>query len=108
MLESDERCKPMPSGPIPRSRRGVTHSSAPSRSRSTGFPGDRSVSSWTGGALVPVYRSGIQNVRWVRPVLVGTIEYREMTRRLRHSSWRGLRTDKSPDEVIWPELDDQS
>lgn len=50
----------------------------------------------------------ISNVRWVRPVLVGTIEYREITRRLRHSSWKGVRTDKTPDEVIWPELDDQS
>ncbi|MFE0750708.1 non-homologous end-joining DNA ligase [Gordonia sp. NPDC058843] len=50
----------------------------------------------------------IRNVRWVRPVLVGTIEYREITRRLRHPSWKGFRSDKTPDEVIWPELDDQS
>ncbi|CAM3290199.1 hypothetical protein WIMU106979_24855 [Williamsia muralis] len=50
----------------------------------------------------------IRNVRWARPVLVGTIEYREMTRRLRRSSWKGFRTDKIPDEVICPELDDRS
>lgn len=50
----------------------------------------------------------ISNVRWVKPVLVGTIEYREITRRLRHSSWKGFRTDKTPDEVIWPEPDDRS
>ena len=49
----------------------------------------------------------IRNVRWVRPVLIGTIEYRELTRRLRHPSWKGLRTDKTPDEVIWPEHDTQ-
>ncbi|MFQ6230202.1 hypothetical protein [Nocardia sp. NPDC002869] len=34
---------------------------------------------------------------WVDPVLVGDIEYREYTGEgLRHPSWRGLRTDKTP------------
>ncbi len=38
--------------------------------------------------------------RWVDPVLVGDIEYREYTGEgLRHPSWRGLRTDKDPAEV---------
>ncbi|MFE0752174.1 non-homologous end-joining DNA ligase [Gordonia sp. NPDC058843] len=44
-------------------------------------------------------------LRWVAPALVGTIEYREFHRRLRHPSWKGFRTDKNPSEVIWPELD---
>jgi bifunctional non-homologous end joining protein LigD len=43
-------------------------------------------------------------VRWVRPLLVGTVEYREFTRRLRHPSWKGLRTDKTPDEALWADL----
>lgn len=33
-------------------------------------------------------------VRWVQPTLVGTVEYREFNRRLRHPSWKGLRPDK--------------
>lgn len=39
--------------------------------------------------------------RWTRPVLVGEVQFTEWTDdgRLRHPSWRGLRTDKSPDEV---------
>ncbi|MGW1737373.1 ATP dependent DNA ligase [Nocardia sp. NPDC001965] len=42
--------------------------------------------------------------RWVDPVLVGDIEYREYTGEgLRHPSWRGLRTDKDPAEVGIPE-----
>ena len=38
---------------------------------------------------------------WVRPELVGEVEYGEFTPGgiLRHSRWRGLRPDKSPDEV---------
>lgn len=40
---------------------------------------------------------------WVDPVLVGDIEFREFTGDgLRHPSWRGLRTDKSPQEVTVP------
>jgi bifunctional non-homologous end joining protein LigD len=42
-------------------------------------------------------------VRWVRPELIGDIEYREYTGEgLRHPSWRGLRTDKGPDEISLP------
>ncbi|MFH5231841.1 ATP-dependent DNA ligase [Antrihabitans spumae] len=38
---------------------------------------------------------------WVTPKLVGEVRFGEWTgsRRLRHPSWRGLRTDRSPDEV---------
>ncbi|MGA6207431.1 non-homologous end-joining DNA ligase [Nocardia testacea] len=40
---------------------------------------------------------------WVDPVLVADIEYREYTGEgLRHPSWRGLRNDKTPDEVDLP------
>lgn len=43
-----------------------------------------------------------RDVTYVRPELVGEVRYGEMTPdgRLRHPSWRGLRPDKSPDEVV--------
>ncbi|MFE7798714.1 non-homologous end-joining DNA ligase [Nocardia sp. NPDC057440] len=42
-------------------------------------------------------------VHWVRPKLVGDIEYREYTGEgLRHPSWRGLRSDKDLAEVTLP------
>jgi bifunctional non-homologous end joining protein LigD len=39
---------------------------------------------------------------WVRPELVGEIEFGEWTRTgvARHPRWRGLRPDKSPEEVV--------
>ena len=39
---------------------------------------------------------------FVRPELVGEVRYSERTRdgRLRQPSWRGLRPDKAPDEVV--------
>jgi bifunctional non-homologous end joining protein LigD len=39
---------------------------------------------------------------WLDPVLVGEIEFGEWTRTgvARHPRWRGLRPDKSPDEVV--------
>lgn len=39
---------------------------------------------------------------WLRPVLVGEVVYGEWTRegRLRHPSWRGLRPDKHPEDVV--------
>lgn len=47
-------------------------------------------------------RPGIPH--WVEPVLVGDVEYREYTGEgLRHPSWRGLRLDKSREEVVVPE-----
>ncbi len=39
---------------------------------------------------------------WVRPRLVGEVSYAEFTSagRLRHPSWRGIRPDKSPTDVV--------
>jgi bifunctional non-homologous end joining protein LigD len=44
-----------------------------------------------------------KGVTFVRPELVGEVRYSERTGdgRLRQPSWRGLRPDKSPDEVVW-------
>ena len=41
------------------------------------------------------------DAHWVRPVLVGEVEFSEWTAagRLRHPSWRGWRTDKGPADV---------
>jgi bifunctional non-homologous end joining protein LigD len=43
-----------------------------------------------------------RDVTYVRPELVGEVRYGEMTSdgRLRHPSWRGLRSDKVPTEVV--------
>jgi bifunctional non-homologous end joining protein LigD len=43
-----------------------------------------------------------KDAHWVTPKLVGEVSFSEWTRdgRLRHPSWRGLRPDKSPGEVI--------
>jgi len=52
----------------------------------------------------PVPRDHARRARWVRPELVGEVEYRAVTldRRLRHTSWRGLRADKDPAQVTFP------
>jgi DNA ligase D-like protein (predicted ligase)/DNA ligase D-like protein (predicted polymerase)/DNA ligase D-like protein (predicted 3'-phosphoesterase) len=44
-----------------------------------------------------------KGVTFVRPELVGEVRYSERTSddHLRHPSWRGLRPDKNPDEVVW-------
>lgn len=44
-----------------------------------------------------------KGVTFVRPELVGEVRYSERTSddRLRQPSWRGLRPDKTPDEVTW-------
>jgi bifunctional non-homologous end joining protein LigD len=44
-----------------------------------------------------------KGVTFVRPELVGEVRYSERTSdgRLRQPSWRGLRPDKTPDEVRW-------
>ncbi|MGZ5374578.1 MAG: ATP-dependent DNA ligase [Aeromicrobium sp.] len=44
-----------------------------------------------------------RGVTFVRPELVGEVRYSERTSddRLRHASWRGLRTDTEPSEVVW-------
>jgi bifunctional non-homologous end joining protein LigD len=48
-----------------------------------------------------VPRSAARDAHWVEPAVVGEVEYRSWTSdgRLRHSSWRGLRPDRKPDEV---------
>lgn len=47
-------------------------------------------------------RREVRGVTFVRPELVGEVRYGELTPdgRLRHPSWRGLRPDKSPGEVV--------
>jgi bifunctional non-homologous end joining protein LigD len=49
-----------------------------------------------------VPRAHAKGARWVRPVLVGEVAFSEWTRdgRMRHPTWRGLREDKSPNEVV--------
>jgi len=49
-----------------------------------------------------VPRPHAKGARWVAPALVGEVAFSEWTRdgRMRHPTWRGLRPDKSPDEVV--------
>ena len=53
--------------------------------------------------LLDVPREDARDAHWVTPSLVGEVTYGELTEpgRLRHPVWRGLRPDKSPDEVVW-------
>ena len=53
--------------------------------------------------LVGVPREDARDAQWVEPELVGEVSYGELTEpgRLRHPVWHGLRTDKTPDEVVW-------
>ncbi|WP_086667091.1 DNA ligase D [Lentzea kentuckyensis] len=52
-------------------------------------------------------REDVVRARWVDPVLVGEVRFRQFTRgddgRLRHTAWRGLRADRDPSEVIAPQ-----
>ncbi|OBH04795.1 MULTISPECIES: ATP-dependent DNA ligase [unclassified Mycobacterium] len=50
----------------------------------------------------PLPRAEARGVTYVEPVLVGEVRYSEWTPddRLRQSSWRGLRPDKNPSEVV--------
>jgi bifunctional non-homologous end joining protein LigD len=49
----------------------------------------------------PVPRPHAKDAHWVRPEIVGEVQFAEWTGegRLRHPSWRGLRPDKSASEV---------
>ena len=49
-----------------------------------------------------VPRAHARDARWVRPELVGEVAFAEWTRqsRLRHPTWRGLRPDRSPADVV--------
>ncbi len=53
----------------------------------------------TGRPVPAMYARG---AHWVRPQLVGEVQYRNFTpdRTLRHPSWRGLRRDKAVHDVI--------
>ncbi len=55
--------------------------------------------------FLDVPREDARDAHWVTPSLVGEVTYGELTEpgRLRHPVWRGLRPDKSPDEVVWEE-----
>ena len=50
----------------------------------------------------PVPARDAKDAHWVAPRVVGEVAFAEWTRdgRLRHPSWRGLRPDKSPGEVV--------
>ena len=52
--------------------------------------------------FVDVPRLDAGDAQWVSPTLVGEVEFAEWTGddRLRQPSWRGWRTDKTPDEVV--------
>jgi len=52
--------------------------------------------------LVGVPGPDARDAHWMSPTLVGEVEFAEWTRdgRLRQPSWRGLRPDKSPDEIV--------
>ncbi|UWF76886.1 ATP-dependent DNA ligase [Microbacterium neungamense] len=52
-------------------------------------------------AVPDVPRPEAKDAQWVRPELVGEVEFSEWTPGgiLRHARWRGLRPDKTPDEV---------
>ncbi|WP_442576102.1 ATP-dependent DNA ligase [Microbacterium sp. F51-2R] len=52
--------------------------------------------------LVGVPALDARGVQWLRPELVGEVEFGEFTPGgiLRHSRWRGLRPDKTPGEVV--------
>jgi bifunctional non-homologous end joining protein LigD len=45
----------------------------------------------------------IDNVHWARPQLVGAVEYREFTGRLRHPAWKGV-IAADPSHVVLPDL----
>ncbi len=51
--------------------------------------------------VTDVPREYARHAHWVEPVLIGEVAFRNWTPdgRLRHPSWRGLRTDRSPSSV---------
>jgi bifunctional non-homologous end joining protein LigD len=55
-------------------------------------------------AVAEVPREQLRATRWVEPVVVGEVAYRNRTPdgRLRHPSWRGLRPDRDTGEVVIP------
>src|SRR4051812_20718789 len=63
-------------------------------------PIERDDSPFADDVPVPLARKA----RWVEPTLVGEVMFRSWThdRRLRHSTWRGLRPDRDPGDVRGP------
>lgn len=53
--------------------------------------------------MIEVPREDVRDAHWVEPELVGEVVYTELTGpgRLRHPVWKGLRSDKAPDQVVW-------
>ncbi|WP_244223627.1 hypothetical protein [Amycolatopsis circi] len=53
----------------------------------------------------PIPRADAARARWVRPVLVGDVVYRQFIAdgRLRHTAWRGERPDRDAADVQTPE-----
>ncbi len=51
----------------------------------------------------PLPRADAFDAVWVEPSLVGEVGFAEWTKdgRLRHPTWRGLRGDKGPSDVVW-------
>jgi bifunctional non-homologous end joining protein LigD len=51
---------------------------------------------------VPPPKAQVAGATWVQPILVGEVRFSDWTSegRLRQPAWRGLRPDKSPDEVV--------
>ncbi|HEY4453575.1 MAG TPA: non-homologous end-joining DNA ligase [Pseudonocardiaceae bacterium] len=54
----------------------------------------------------PIPKEHARDAHWVQPRLVGEVEFRQLTNDglLRHSSWRGLRPDRDPDDISLPTL----
>lgn len=54
----------------------------------------------------PIPKEHARDAHWVEPELVGEVEFRQVTNDglLRHSSWRGLRPDRDPDDVTAPNV----
>ncbi len=52
----------------------------------------------------PVPADRARGARWVEPKLIGQVVYRQFTsdHRLRHTAWRGLRDDVTPESVALP------
>ena len=56
--------------------------------------------------VTPIPADRARGARWVRPSLVGEVIFREWTPdgRMRLPSWRGLRPDKTPADILAPDL----
>ena len=52
--------------------------------------------------LTDVPAADVADAHWVTPKLVGEVEFLEWTAegRLRHPTWRGLRPDKTIDDIV--------